>query len=61
MDEGPDGICLGTVTAELGPAGDQMTGMRTRWVPRSQALLVRKATFTRLHAGASTIEHGAAD
>jgi hypothetical protein len=53
IDENRDGVWLGTVTAELHADNQQMTGMRTRWSPQSQTLMVRKATFTRLHADAS--------
>jgi hypothetical protein len=58
IDESRAGIGLGMVTAELLPGGEQMTGMRTRWSPESQTLMVRKVTFTRLHTGVSIPEPG---
>ena len=48
IDEGRDGAWLGTVTAELHPGGQQMTGMRTRWSVPSQTMMVRRATLTRV-------------
>jgi hypothetical protein len=48
IDENRDGVWLGTVTAEVQADNQRMTGMRTRWSPQSQTLMVRKATFTRL-------------
>ena len=48
IDENRDGIWLATVTAELLPGEQRMSGMRNQWSPQSQALIVRKATFTRV-------------
>lgn len=58
IDENRAGTWLGTVTAELLPGEQQMTGMRTRWCPPSQTLMVRKVTFTRLHTGVSLPDQG---
>lgn len=48
IDENRDGIWLGAVTAELIPGQQRLTGMRTRWSPGSQTMLVRPVTLTRL-------------
>lgn len=47
LDENRQGVWLGTVTGELLPGEQQIVGMRTRWSPQSQALIVRKAVLTR--------------
>ncbi len=51
VDENREGTWLGTVTAELVPGQQAMTGMRTRWTVPSQTLMVRRAAFTRLTTG----------
>lgn len=55
IDENSAGAWLGTITAELN-ADTLMTGMRTRWTPVSQTLMVRKVVFTRLDASVSASE-----
>ena len=47
IDENREGTWLGTVTAELLPGQQSMTGMRTRWSVPSQTLMVRRVTLTR--------------
>jgi hypothetical protein len=54
IDETRQDVWLGTVTVELLPGQQQMTGMRSRWSPRSQTLTVRKVNFVRLDAGHAT-------
>lgn len=55
IDENRSGAWLGTVTAEL--AGDQqMNGMRAHWSPESLTLMVRQATFTRIHSAVTIDE-----
>lgn len=56
IDESRSGIWLGTVTAELIGDHNRMTGMRTRWSPVTQSLMVRKAVFTQLHSTVSSSE-----
>lgn len=48
VDEVREGAWLGTITAEIQAGQNQMTGMRSRWSGKSQTLMVRKVTFTRL-------------
>lgn len=57
IEDGPAGLWIGTVTAELLPGSSQITGMRSRWAPDSQTLLVRRITFTRVDAVVSAAEH----
>ena len=56
IDENRTGIWLGTVTAETLADRSRMTGMRTRWSPVTQTLMVRKAVFTQLHNLVSSAE-----
>lgn len=46
IDENREGKWLGTVTAELLPGERQIVGMRSRWSPILQVLVVRKASLT---------------
>ena len=48
VDEVREGAWLGTITAEILAGQRQMAGMRSRWSGKSQTLMVRKVTFTRL-------------
>lgn len=51
IDEHRSGVWLGTMTAEMLADQQRMTGMRSRWTPVSQSLMVRKVVFTRLDKG----------
>jgi len=48
IEERRDGLWVGTLTAELLPGNQQLTGMRSNWSTGSQTLHVRKVTFTRV-------------